>query len=85
MPWVPPDPAMDTLIPLTRRPIRDRVHAALLRRIDACAERRTAYALAPGDDAAFAAWCRERDRGDRLRRALIAHLLSCPRPAALQP
>lgn len=53
---------------------RDRIHAALVRRIDGCAERRTAAALAPGDSGALATWTRERDRGDRLRRALISHL-----------
>lgn len=63
-------------IPLIRRPLRDRIHATLLRRIDGCSERRTAYALAPGDDSAFEAWVRERDRGDKLRRALIHHLSS---------
>jgi hypothetical protein len=54
--------------------VPDRVHACLLRRIDATMERRRAAAMMPDDDAAFALWCRDRDRGDKLRRALIAWL-----------
>lgn len=53
----------------------NRVHAALLRRIDGCARRRHEAALASGRPAvSMEEWKRERDRGDKLRRALISYL-----------
>lgn len=56
-----------------RQPI-DRIHATLLRRIDTCAALRTEAALAPIPE--LDAWKRQRDRGDKLRRILIAHLVT---------
>lgn len=66
-----PSPNMPALTG-RRQPV-DRVHATMLRRIDACSARRTEAALSPVAD--FSVWKRERDRGDRLRRALIAYLV----------
>lgn len=63
----------------SHRAPKDRIHRELLRRIDACSERRTEAALAP--IAELDAWKRERDRGDKLRRALIAHLVTHIRSA----
>lgn len=55
--------------------VRTRVHAALLRRIDACAKRRHLAALPEGGEVLLLDyWRHERDRGDKLRGVLIAWL-----------
>lgn len=72
-----PLPIADVFPPLPQIPRapRDRVHAALLRRIDAAAQRRAEAALTPmGGQQAFDNWKRNLERGDKLRRALIQHL-----------
>lgn len=48
-----------------------RVLDTLDRRIAACDERRREAALSPGNDEDFAAWCRECDRGNKLRFARL--------------
>ncbi|MES2923715.1 MAG: hypothetical protein V4819_19325 [Verrucomicrobiota bacterium] len=53
----------------------DPIERALRRRIDACRERRREAALSPGNDDDFASWKREVDRGEKLSRALRAHLI----------
>ena len=55
-------------------PSADPVERALKRRIAVCRECRRAAALSPGNDEDFAKWKRECDRGEKLSRALIAHL-----------
>ena len=52
----------------------DPIERALKRRIAVCRECRRAAALSPGNDEDFAKWKRECDRGEKLSRALIAHL-----------
>ena len=63
---------MNSVVKLPRvnrsRSPKDRVHRELLRRIDACADRRHAAALDPMPQ--LATWTRERDRGDKLRESL---------------
>lgn len=71
-PYSAADP-LKLLVP--RWDVRNRVHAALLRRIDGCAARRHAAALPAGDEPIpLEEWRRERDRGDKLRGALVAWL-----------
>ena len=52
----------------------DPIERALKRRIAVCRDCRRAAALSPGNDEDFAKWKRECDRGEKLSRALIAHL-----------
>jgi hypothetical protein len=59
-------------------PAVDRIHVVLRRRIEACQARRKEAALSPGNDEDFAIWTRECARGDKLVRALTAHLSHVP-------